>query len=924
VFVGDVRNLRLLRTLSAAVESGRVRDEADADKEALRAAVDRAVAWEGELLVDPDYFTSLDGLTADIRVKRGTHHNELTRYRYDVVLRSRPDATEVMPESPWPTLGSVQALDELLAERPDRLRITGIPNSRLADDLAALDTLDDSSRPAAGPYGVDPEALYETAARHGYEVALTWNGDAEDGSLDAVFAPEGDGQVLVRYRPGAGHPLTNRPAPFRNVNALMSTLRTHATEYLPDYMVPAAFVPLDRLPVTPSGKLDAAALPVPDLTRLLSAGRAPETAREQLLCDLYARALKVPSVGVDDDFFALGGDSIVAVQLLILARRAGLELTPRDVFRHRTVAELATVARTGTADDLDTTPWQTLSDDELAAVQGEFPVTVEEVLPLGPLQEGFFFHALVDGAELDAYVVQQVIELSGPVDGTLLRQAAQRLVDRHAPLRACFRQTPDGRPVQLIASGLELPWHEVDLSAQDDATVRRTLAEAVAADERAHRFDLARPPLIRCALIRFGEDRSRLVLTFHHIVADGWSLPVLHRELLALYGENPTPLPEVAPYRGYLRRIAGADREAARAAWSDALAGVDEPTRLVETPAPAGPVEPAQIRVELTERITSRLAARARERGVTLGTLVQGAWGLLVGRMTGREDVLFGTTVAGRDAAVDGIESMIGLFINTLPTRLRWARATPWARCWTGSRTSRARSRPPAPRPRRHPARHRARGLGELFDTLVVFENYPGGEGAPGITDPTGTIAVAGHAFHDAVHYPLALIVKPGRRLDLRLKHHARRLDADAVQSLADRLTLILHALADDPGARVADLDLLTPEELADAHPAGETRPVPATHARRRVRRHGCRPRRHPAYVIYTSGSTGRPKGVVVDSARRSSRHRRNRPGRAARGCSPDDPVHLHLRLTGRPKGVVDRVPGCRRRPCRRRRPVST
>ncbi|MFJ2161022.1 non-ribosomal peptide synthase/polyketide synthase [Streptomyces sp. NPDC087856] len=852
VFVGDVRNLRLLRTLSAAVESGRAQDAADDDKEALRAAVDRAVAWEGELLVDPDYFTTLDGLSADIRVKRGTHHNELTRYRYDVVLRAETetDTAEEIAESPWPTVGSVQALDELLAGNPGLLRITGIPNSRLADDLAALDTLDDSSRPAAGPYGVDPETLHEIAARHGYEAALTWNGGAEDGSLDAVFAPrgrglegvfapeegegdgapEGDGRLLVRYRPGGSHPLTNRPAPFRNVNALMSTLRTHATEYLPDYMVPAAFVPLDRLPVTPSGKLDAAALPVPDLTSRLSAGRAPETAREQLLCDLYARALKVPSVGVDDDFFALGGDSIVAVQLLILARRAGLELTPRDVFRHRTVAELATVARTGTADLVDETPWKTLNDDELAAVQGEFPVTVEEVLPLGPLQEGFFFHALVDGAELDAYVVQQVIELSGPVDGTLLREAAQRLIDRHAPLRACFRQTPDGRPVQLIATGLELPWREVDLAAEDDTTVRRPLAETVAAEERAQRFDLARPPLIRCALIRFGEDRSRLVLTFHHIVADGWSLPVLHRELLALYGENPTPLPEVAPYRGYLRRIAGADREAAREAWRTALAGVEGPTRLVEAPASAGPVEPAQIRVELTERETSRLAARARERGVTLGTLVQGAWGLLVGRMTGREDVLFGTTVAGRDAAVDGIESMIGLFINTLPTRLRWAPGDN-----LGALLDRLQEEQSALLDHQHLGLadiQRATGHagdGELFDTLVVFENYPGGEGAPGITDPTGTVAVAGHAFHDAVHYPLALIVKPGRRLDLRLKHHARRLDADAVQSLADRLTLILHALADDPGARVADLDLLTPEELATAHPAGETRAVEAS-----------------------------------------------------------------------------------------------
>ncbi|MBK3634961.1 amino acid adenylation domain-containing protein, partial [Streptomyces sp. MBT97] len=837
LFVGDVRNLRLLRTLSAAVESGRMRDGGDAaqaDKEALRAAVDRALAWEGELLVDPDYFTALDGLTADIRVKRGAHHNELTRYRYDVVLRPGADRAgdAGTPESPWPALGSVPALDALLAEGPDRVRITGIPNARLADDLAALDALHDSSRPATASHGVDPESLHDSAARHGYEATLTWNGDAEDGSLDALFAPAGSGRA-VRYRPGGGRPPTNRPAPFRTVGALMTALRRHATAALPDYMVPAAFVPLDRLPVTPSGKLDAAALPVPDLTRTRT-GRDPGTDRERLLCELYARALRVPSVSVDDDFFALGGDSIVAVQLLVLARRAGLELTPRDVFRHRTVAELAGVARTAAADRTDDSaagvPWRTPTDEELLFLQGESALRIEETLPLGPLQEGFFFHALMDGAEHDAYVVQQVVELTGPVDGALLRRAAQRLLDRHAPLRACFRQTPDGRPVQIVAAGPRLPWREVDLTAQDDTAVRHSLAEAVAADERARRFDLAHPPLLRCALLRLGEERSRLVLTFHHIVADGWSLPVLHRELLALYGEDLAPLPEVAPYRGYLRRIAGADREAARDAWRTALAGVEEPTRLVDAPAPAGPIEPAQIRVELSERVTARLTARARDLQVTLGTLVQGAWGLLLGRTTGRQDVLFGTTVAGRDAAVDGIDSMIGLFINTLPTRLRWAPGDT-----LGALLERLQDEQSALLDHQHLGLadiQRAAGHpggGELFDTLVVFENYPGGEGAPAVTDPSGTIAVAGHAFHDAVHYPLALVVKPGRRLDLRLKHHARRLDADAVRSLADRLTLVLHALAEDPAARVADLDLLTPPERARAHPAGETREVPAT-----------------------------------------------------------------------------------------------
>ncbi|MEV7343455.1 amino acid adenylation domain-containing protein [Streptomyces sp. NPDC093544] len=1001
VFLGDVRNLRLLRTLRAAVESGRTDTD---DKDALRAAVDRSVSWEGELLLDPDYFASLDGFTTDVRVKRGAHHNELTRYRYDVVLRPTGDGSRdgsapggsvaatrdglaprdsvrgmrdglatpdsvagsrngsarrdsltgtrsgsasldslagagasvdaeglvpgggpvlpgtgagenpagsdaaVVPDLPepegqfgpdagmsavtdsalvrsavtdpapvrsavtdpapvrsavtdpapvrsavtdpapvrsavtdpapvrpaaeelaWSGPATLAALDARLAaegRRPALLRVTGLPNARLAEDLAALGALDGSSRPPAE--ATDPETLHELAARHGYRAAVTWNGSAVDGSLDAVFAL-GDTPFGALYRPGhdGAHPSANRPAPFRDATALMRTLRAHAAEWLPEYMVPSALVPLDRLPVTPSGKLDGAALPVPDYAAL-SSGRAPRDAREELLCGLYAQALGLRSVTVDDDFFTLGGDSIIAIQLLVLARRAGLRLTPRDVFSHRTVAQLARVVTVdvGRAEEADEAPFVRPTDAELAALQGEYPVTVEDVLPLSPLQEGFFFHALVDGSDHDAYVVQQVIELTGPVDADALRRAAQGLLDRHAPLRACFRQLADGRPAQLVTGRLDLPWREVDLSGQD-TDVQHALADAVAAGERARRFDLARPPLLRCALVRLGEDRSRLLLTFHHIVADGWSLPVLHRELMGLYGDGATALPPVAPYRAYLRRLASADRDAARAAWRTALAGLDEPTRFVEAPADGSPIEPAQIRVELSERVTARLAARAREHGVTLGTVVQGAWGLLLGRLTDRQDLVFGTTVSGRDAAVDGIESMVGLFINTLPTRLRWQPTDTLAQL-----LSRLQDEQSALLDHQHlglAELQRLAGLagsGELFDTLVVFENYPA---EPGLTDPTGTIRIAGHTFHDAVHYPLALIVKPGRRLDLRLKHHAQRLGADAVRVLADRLTLVLHALADDPGRTVASLDLLSPRERASAHLTGEVHDVPAT-----------------------------------------------------------------------------------------------
>ncbi|MFE5140466.1 non-ribosomal peptide synthase/polyketide synthase [Streptomyces fagopyri] len=827
LFVGDVRNARLLRCLRAAVETRRATDPQD--KQALRAAVERSVAWEGELLLDPDFFAALDGFEADIRVKRGAHHNELTRYRYDVVLRKRTGdqtpATGAPHTVPWSLLGGMDALDALLADGHAPLRITGVPNARLSEDLAALETLEDSSRTPAPSGAPDPETLHALGARHGHRVAVTWNGLADDGGLDVLFTHD-DTSYAGLYELNGTVPRANRPAPFRDVNSLMKTLRAYAGEQLPEYMVPAAVVPLDRLPVTPSGKLDAAALPVPDYGAL-SSGRPPRDAREELLCAAYADVLGLRSVTVDDDFFALGGDSITAIQLLVRARRAGLRLSSRDVFRHRTVAALAgaAVERTEPAGAADDAPLLRLTDAERAGLQGGRPLTVEDLTPLSPLQEGFYFHSVVDGADRDAYVVQQALELSGPVDASALRRAAQRVLDRHAPLRSCFRPLPDGRPVQIVAAGVELPWREIDLSGQDDGS--GGLPEAVAADERARRFDLGEPPLMRCALIRLGKDRSRLLLTFHHIAADGWSLPVLHRELMASYGDAPAALPEVAPYRSYLRGLAGADRDAARETWRAALAGIEEPTRLVGAPADARPIEPAQVRVELSEQVTARLSARARELGVTLGTVVQTAWGLLIGRLTGRHDVVFGTTVSGRDAEVEGIESMVGLFINTLPTRFRWEPADSLGDLLGGLQDEQARL-----------LDHQHLGLaelqriaglagdGELFDTLVVLENYPS---ATGLADPSGTLRLTGHEFHDAVHYPLALIVKPGRRLDLRLKHHAQRLDGEAVHRIADRLTRILHALAADPGRPAAALELLSEQELAAAHPTGARVQVPDT-----------------------------------------------------------------------------------------------
>ena len=253
--------------------------------------------------------------------------------------------------------------------------------------------------------------------------------------------------------------------------------------------------------------------------------------------------------------------------------------------------------------------------DELQAAVPQ----LADVLPLTPLQQGLFFHSAYDDPEsVDRYTVQQAIELTGPLDGAALRTALGRLLDRHEPLRACFRQAGDGAPLQLIAAAAQPAWQQVDLTQLDAAAREPRLAELAAA-ERAERFDLGRPPLLRAQLATLAPDRHRLLLTLHHIIADGWSEAILFGELLELYGEaieagEPAALAPVTPYRAYFEWRARTDAAAANAAWAAALDGLDEPTLLVagEDPRPAWPQQVGFDALRARDRGADRRRPRAR------------------------------------------------------------------------------------------------------------------------------------------------------------------------------------------------------------------------------------------------------------------------------------------------------------------------
>ncbi|GHJ44011.1 non-ribosomal peptide synthetase [Catellatospora sp. TT07R-123] len=446
-------------------------------------------------------------------------------------------------------------------------------------------------------------------------------------------------------------------------------------------------------------------------------------------------------------------------------------------------------------------PLAALTTEDVADLDAAVP-GLRAVLPLSPLQEGLYFHArTATGA--DPYVVQQRIRLDGPVDPARLRGAAEGLLARHPHLASGLRTLRDGRTVAVVA-GHRLRWRDLDLSGLDGDTAARLLDEAADAD-RTTPFDLADPPAMRFVLARLGDGRHTLVHTVHHLLADGWSVPLMLRELLALHERQPLPVP--VGYDTFLRAVAGLDTDRGADAWAAALSGVTGPTRLASALTGGGDGY-ARIARAVPAELTERLRTLARRHGITVSGLLTAVWGLLVGRRTGSGDAVVGLTVSGRSGDTDGLDDIIGLLVNTVPARVRWTPAEPLIDAV--SRAARAQT---ALTEHEHVALrriHRRTGVADLFDTLVVIENYPAA------FEQVGDLRVTGVETVEAPHYPVTLMAKPGRHLDLLLTHDLSAVDPAAARTLLDQYALLLAALADDPARPVGQVSLVPAEQRTE------------------------------------------------------------------------------------------------------------
>ncbi|RKI05864.1 amino acid adenylation domain-containing protein, partial [Corallococcus praedator] len=444
-------------------------------------------------------------------------------------------------------------------------------------------------------------------------------------------------------------------------------LRAFLVEKLPEYMVPATFVPLDALPLTASGKVDRKALPVPDAATVVAPVHvAPRTPTEERLAALWTELLRVERVGVHDDFFALGGHSLLATQLLSRIRAAfQFELPLRAVFKTSTLGALASAidAGQGHAPGVQELPLRSVSRDE--------------DLPLSFAQQRLWFLDQLQPGSV-AYNLPGSVLIEGDLQAGALRQALDALVQRHEVLRTTFAAGPHG-PVQRIASDTACPFETVDLGTLAPEPREARLREVIS--EQARRsFDLARGPLFRAVLVRLEETRHVLLVLTHHIASDGWSTGILVRELVALYralasGETPAlpPLPvQYADFASWQRqRMQGELLATQLGWWREQLAGAP-PLLMLPTDRPRPAVQTVNgdhLPVRLPRRLADAVHAVAKQEGVTPFMVLLAAYQFLLSRYAGQEDVSVGAPVAGRTRAET--EGLIGFFVNTLVLRAR-------------------------------------------------------------------------------------------------------------------------------------------------------------------------------------------------------------------------------------------------------------
>jgi len=680
IFIGDVRNHQLLEAFHSSVQLAHA--DGSLTLENLKHRFELSVQHEEELLVDPDYFMALRQLLpqisrVDVRLKRGQAHNEMIRFRYDVTLHIDDQQPSLKPIPAWHDwqagLSLEQVSDILNGDQPELLAIGNIPNARLNEAVWLMEQLDQPEGDVAQfreayaqrDAGVEPEvvcALADETAYHGFLL------QQEPGTFAVIFQHRslGEAACFAQPEPQRTLPLADYAnTPYQNLERakrqLISELRRMVGESLPDYMMPAAFMALEAMPLTANGKVDRSALPQPRGESSSGFSALLTSPTEALLAALWSDLLKCGSIGTSSNFFDLGGNSLLAMQLISRIRESfEVELPVRAIFEHAELNCLATAieAASGTLN----LPPITLQSD--AARQ-----------QLSFAQQRLWFLDQFEAQSSATYNIPLALELSGQLDIDALEQSLLWLLARHSVLRSYF-VTTDGQPKVAICDVEDCPAlgvHDLsELVELDDEVQRRVNAHAVAS------FDLARGPLIKIDLLRLTAQRSVLMINMHHVVSDGWSLVVFLRDWQHAYsalaqGEQPSKAPLAIEYGDYAvwqrSWLQGDLLQQQVDYWKQQLDGIPELLEL-----PTDYTRPPQMSYRgsyysqpLSDHLNQNICALSRQQGVTIYMTLMAAFNLLLSRYSRQNDICVGSAIAGRSHG--HTEALVGFFVNTLVIR---------------------------------------------------------------------------------------------------------------------------------------------------------------------------------------------------------------------------------------------------------------
>ncbi|MEK7326335.1 MAG: condensation domain-containing protein, partial [Chloroflexota bacterium] len=441
---------------------------------------------------------------------------------------------------------------------------------------------------------------------------------------------------------------------------------------------------------------------------------------------------------------------------------------------------------------------------------------VESFYPLSPMQQGMIFHSLL-APESGMYVEQVSCRLRGCLNIPAFERAWQRVIERYSILRTGFAGEELKEPVQVVHKRVALPLEQQDwrgLTAAEQTARLETFLQA----GRARGFKLSEPPLMRLALMRVADDACDFVWCYHHALLDGWSVPLLMREVFAFYDafqrRQELRLAPPRPYRDYIAWLKKQDATRAEAFWRRTLAGVTAPTPLTVDRTSTGDDGYAEQEIRLPVEATHALQSFARKHQLTTNTLVQGAWALLLSRYSGEESVVFGATVSGRPADLPGAETMIGLFINTLPVRVH---APPEAPPTTWLKELQAQQF--EMRQYEYSSLIQVQGWSgvprgqPLFESILVFENYPIVEA---LSEQAGSLEILNLQSAEQTNFPLALVAGVSGELMLKILYDKSRFDAGAIQRMIGHLQTLLDGLAaslDGQPGSLGDVPLLTAAE---------------------------------------------------------------------------------------------------------------